>query len=136
VTTVEKVLLLKGIDLFAAVPSEELAAIARIAEVVHVGADEVVIREGELGDALYFVVDGSAAVTKGDRRLAELTSRGVFGELALLDPGPRSATVAATSELTLLKIGRDDFVEILAARPEVPLGVIKMLARRVRESIA
>jgi CRP-like cAMP-binding protein len=136
VTTVEKVLLLKGIDLFSAVPSEELAAIARIAEVVHVGADEVVIREGEQGDALYFVVDGSAAVTKGDRRLAELKSRGVFGELALLDPGPRSATVAATSELTLLKIGRDDFVEILAARPEVPLGVIKMLARRVRESIA
>jgi CRP-like cAMP-binding protein len=136
VTTVEKVLLLKGIDLFAAVPSEELAAIARIAEVMRVDAGEVVIREGELGDALYFVVDGSAAVTKGDRRLAELTSRGVFGELALLDPGPRSATVAATSDLTLLKIGRDDFVEILAARPEVPLGVIKMLARRVRESIA
>ena len=135
-TTVEKVLLLKGVDLFAAVPSDELAAIARIAEDVHVDAGETVIAEGEIGDALYFVVAGQAAVTKGARTLAALGSRGVFGELALLDPGPRSATVTATTDLALLKVSRDAFVEILAARPEVPLGVIKMLARRMREVIA
>ncbi|HEY3805988.1 MAG TPA: cyclic nucleotide-binding domain-containing protein [Kofleriaceae bacterium] len=135
-TTVEKVLLLKGIDLFAAVPADELAAIARIAEEVRLDAGEPVIREGELGDALYFVVDGRAAVHKSGRQLAELGHRAVFGELALLDPGPRSATVEAVTDLHLLKIGRDEFVEILASRPEVPLGVIKMLARRMRETIA
>ena len=135
-TTVEKVLLLKGVDLFAAVPSDELAAIARIAEEIRVDAGDTVIREGDLGDALYFVVEGRASVKKGDRQLAELGERGVFGELALLDPGPRSATVDAATDLTLLKISRDEFVEILAARPEVPLGVIKMLARRMREWIA
>ena len=134
-TSVEKVLLLKGVPLFAAVPTDELAAIARIAEEVHADAGEVVLREGEHGDALYFVVTGAARVTKGERAVAELGERDVFGELALLDPGPRSASVEATSDITLLRIGRDDFVEILVARPEVPLGVIKMLARRLREAI-
>jgi CRP-like cAMP-binding protein len=134
-TTVEKVLLLKGIDLFAAVPGDELAAVALITEEVHIEAGGLVLREGDHGDTLFFIVEGRARVRKGDREIAELGPRAVFGELALLDPGPRSATVEALAELTLLRIGRDDFVEILAARPEVPLAVIRMLARRVREAI-
>ncbi len=134
-TTVEKVLLLKGVDLFAAVPTEELSAIALIAEELRVDAGDIVLREGDHGDALFFVVAGTAKVHKAGRLVAELGERGVFGELALLDPGPRSASVDALTDLTLLRIGRDDFVEILAARPQVPLGVIKMLARRVREAI-
>jgi CRP-like cAMP-binding protein len=135
-TTVEKVLLLKGVDLFAAVPADELSAIALIAEEVRVDAGDTVLREGDHGDSLYFVVTGTAKVHKAGRLVAELGERGVFGELALLDPGPRSASVDALTDLALLRIGRDDFVEILAARPQVPLGVIKMLARRVREAIA
>lgn len=134
-TTVEKVLLLKGIDLFAAVPGDELAAVALITEEVHIEAGALVLREGDHGDALFFIVEGRARVRKGDREIAELGPRAVFGELALLDPGPRSATVEALADLTLLRVGRDDFVEILAARPEVPLAVIRMLARRVREAI-
>ncbi len=135
-TIVERVLLLKGVELFAAVPSEELAAIARIASEIRIDAGGVVLRENDPGDSLYFVVEGKATVHKDGRTIAELGERGVFGELALLDPGPRSATVEATTDLVLLEIKRDDFVEILAARPEVPLGVIRMLARRVREAIA
>jgi len=134
-TTVEKVLILKGIDLFAAVPGEELVAIALIAEEVRAAAGDTVLEEGDHGDALYFVVDGKARVHKGERTVAELGARAVFGELALLDPGPRSASVEALTDLTLLRIGRDDFVEILVARPEVPLAVIRMLARRVRKAI-
>ncbi len=135
-TVVERVLLLKGVELFEAVPSDELAAIARIATEVRIEAGRPVLREGEPGDSLYFVVEGRAAVHKDGRAIAELGERGVFGELALLDPGPRSASVDATTDLVLLEIKRDDFVEILATHPEVPLGVIKMLARRAREAIA
>ncbi len=134
-TTVEKVLLLKGIDLFAAVPGDELAAVALITEEIRVEAGTAFLREGDLGDALFFIVEGRARVRKGDREVAELGARDVFGELALLDPGPRSATVEALTDMTLLRVGRDDFVEILAARPEVPLAVIRMLARRVRAAI-
>ena len=134
-TTIEKVLVLKGVELFAEIPSEELAAIAMIADEVEVDAGEAVLREGEHGDALYFVVSGTAHVHRAGRSIGELTDRAVFGEIALLDPGPRSASVDARTDLVLLRIGRDDFVELLSARPEVPLGIIKMLARRLREAI-
>ncbi|HVV82247.1 MAG TPA: cyclic nucleotide-binding domain-containing protein [Kofleriaceae bacterium] len=134
-TTIDKVLLLKGVDLFSAVAADELAGIARIAEEVHLDAGEWLMREGEHGDALYFVVAGTMRVSRADRVIAEIGEREVVGELALLDPGPRTAGVEAVTDTTLLRVGRDDFVEILATRPEVPLGVIKMLARRVRTSL-
>jgi CRP-like cAMP-binding protein len=134
-SVVEKVLLLKGIDLFAEMPGEELAAIAMITEETRAGAGERVVSDGDQGDALYFVVAGTARVVKGDRTVAELGERAVFGELALLDPGPRTASVEAVTPLTLLRIGRDEFVEILSTRPEVPLGVIRMLARRLRGTL-
>ena len=134
-TTVEKVMLLKGVDLFAQVAADELAAIARIAKELRLEAGDAVMHEGEHGDALFFVVSGTARVHREGRTVAEVGERGVIGELALLDPGPRAASVEALTELVLLEIGRDDFVEIMAAHPEVPVAVITMLARRVRDAI-
>ena len=138
-TTVEKVMLLKGVDLFAQVAADELAAIARIAKEIRLDAGEAVMREGEHGDALFFVVAGTARVYRAgapERTVAEIGERGVIGELALLDPGPRAASVEAVGELVLLRIDRDAFVENMAAYPEVPVAVIAMLARRVRDAIA
>ena len=134
ITTVEKVLFLKSIDLFRALPSEELAQIAEIAEEVPFGAGDPVFLEGELGDALYLVVEGGVKVHNAEKLLASLGERDVFGEMAVLDSEPRSASVTVTSEAVLLKIGRDDFREILAERPEIALGVIKVLSRRLRET--
>lgn len=136
ITTVEKVLFLKGIDLFSALVGEDLAEIALITEEVTRDAAESVVVEGEPGDALYFVVEGRVRVHKGTRTLAELGAREVFGEMALLDPAPRSASVSALTDVTLLTIGRDDFDDIMHDRPEVPIGVMKVLVRRLREAIA
>jgi ATP/ADP translocase len=135
-TTVEKVLFLKGIDLFTALAGEELADIAKIAELVEKDAGETILVEGEHGDALFFILEGRVAVKKGERLLAELGERDVLGEMALLDPGPRSASAVALSDVTLLSIGRDDFDDIMRERPEVPIGVMKVLVRRLREAIA
>ena len=134
ITTVEKVLFLKSIDLFRALPSEELAQIAEIAEEVPYGAGDPVFTEGDIGDALYLVVEGAVKVHRGDKQLAKLSVRDVFGEMAVLDSEPRSASVTVIDEAVLLKIGRDDFREILAERPEIALGVIKVLSRRLRET--
>ena len=73
---------------------------------------------------------------KGDKLLAELGERDVLGEMALLDPGPRSASAVALTDVTLLSIGRDDFDDIMRERPEVPIGVMKVLVRRLRGAIA
>ena len=134
ITTVEKVLFLKSIDLFRAMPSEDLAQIAEIAEEQLFAAGDPVFAEGEPGDALYLVVEGSVRVHKGERQLAQLGVRDVFGEMAVLDSEPRSASVTVVKDAVILKIGRDDFRDILQERPEIGMGVIKVLSRRLRDA--
>jgi len=133
-TTVEKVLFLKSIDLFRALPAEELAQIAEIAEEQEFVAGDPIFGEGEPGDALYLVVEGQVRVHKSSKLLATLGVRDVVGEMAVLDGEPRSASVTTVSDAALLKIGRDDFRDILSERPEIAMGVIKVLSRRLRET--
>jgi CRP-like cAMP-binding protein len=134
ITTVEKVLFLKSIDLFRALPGEELAQIAEIAEEQPFAGGDQVFAEGEPGDALYLVVEGAVKVHQGDRQLAHLGPRDVFGEMAVLDSEPRSANVTALKDSILLRIARDDFRDILQERPEIGMGIVKVLSRRLRDS--
>ena len=134
ITTVEKVLFLKSIDLFRTLPGEELAQIAEIAEEMPISSGGLVFGEGEPGDALYIVVEGKVRVHKGDRHLAELGERECFGEMSVLDSEPRSASVSAIGETLLLKIGREEFRDILAERPEISVGIMKVLSRRLRDA--
>jgi CRP-like cAMP-binding protein len=134
ITTVEKVLFLKSVDLFRALAGEELAQIAEIAEEQPFAAGEQVFAEGEPGDALYLVVEGAVKVHRGQRQLAHLGVRDVFGEMAVLDSEPRSASVTAVKDAVLLKIARDDFRDILQERPEIGMGIVKVLSRRLRDA--
>jgi CRP/FNR family transcriptional regulator, cyclic AMP receptor protein len=134
ISTVEKVLFLKSIDLFRTLPSEELAQIAEIAEEQPLAAGDQVFAMGDPGDALYLIVEGKVKVHRDDRELVRLGERDVFGEMAVLDSEPRSASVTAVEEAVVLKIGRDDFRDILGERPEIAMGIIKVLIRRLRET--
>lgn len=131
-TTADKVLFLKGLELFAQVPGADLAEVVAATEEVELDDDERLFGEGEPGDALYLIVDGRVAVLRGSTTLAELGVREVLGEMALLDPAPRSATAIARGAVRLLRLGRDDFVNLLSERPEVAAGVIRVLTRRLR----
>ena len=132
ITTVEKVLFLKSIDLFRGLPGEELAPSAEIAEEQPFAAGDPVFAEGEPGDALYLLVEGAVKVHRGGEQLAQLGARDVFGEMAVLDSQPRSASVTVLKDAVLLKIGRDDFRDILQERPEIGMGIIQVLSRRLR----
>jgi CRP/FNR family transcriptional regulator, cyclic AMP receptor protein len=135
ISTVEKVLFLKSIDLFSQIPGEDLAAVAQIASEDTRDPGDEIFSEGESGDALYLVIDGRVRVHKVDRVIAELGERECFGEMALLDAAPRSASVTSITPTTLLKIAREDFQEIMAEKPEIAQGVIKVLTRRLRDAI-
>jgi CRP-like cAMP-binding protein len=135
ISTVEKVLFLKSIDLFSQIPSEDLAQIALITDELQVEEGDEVFHEGDLGDTLYFVIDGKVRIHSGGDELALLGDRQVFGEMSLLDSEPRSASASAVSDLTLLKIQRDDFHEILAEKGEIAQGIIKVLTRRLRNTL-
>jgi CRP-like cAMP-binding protein len=134
ITTVEKVLFLKSVDLFRGLAGEELATIAEIAEEQPFAAGEPVLAEGEPADALYLVLEGALKVHKGEKQLALLGVRDVFGETAMLDPEPRTASVTVVKDAVLLKISRDDFRDVLQERPEIGIGVIQVLSRRLRSA--
>ena len=135
ISTVEKVLFLKSIDLFSQIPGEDLAQVALIATEEAREQGEEIFAEGEAGDALYLVLDGKVRVHQQDRVIAELGERECFGEMAILDASPRSATVTAVKDTNLLKISREDFQEIMSEKPEIALGIIKVLTRRLRNAI-
>ncbi len=134
-TTVEKVLFLKSIDLFARIPGEDLAQISVITEEVTYEDGESIFEEGQLGDALFLVVSGEVRVHRGTREFARLGVGECFGEMAILDSAPRSATVSALDDVDCLKIEREDFYDILGEKPEIAQGVIRVLTARLRRSL-
>jgi CRP/FNR family transcriptional regulator, cyclic AMP receptor protein len=135
ISTVEKVLFLKSIDLFSQIPGEDLTAVALISSEERRDPGDEIFAEGESGDALYLVIDGKVRVHKQDRVIAELGERECFGEMAILDAAPRSATVTALNETAMLKITREDFQEIMTEKPEIAMGIVKVLTRRLRDAI-
>jgi CRP-like cAMP-binding protein len=134
ISTVEKVLFLKSIDLFSQIPGEDLVRVAQIAEEIDFQPKETVMAEGELGDSLYLIVDGKVQVFKGDRLIVELGERECVGEMAILDSEPRSATVKALGPVSALKIEREDFYDVMNEKTEIAQGVIKVLTRRLRQT--
>jgi HEAT repeat protein len=133
-TTVEKVLILKSADLFAQVPDEELAEIAPFLEAIYLDPEETIITEGEIGDELYIIVSGEVKVVKGGTELARLGERMVFGELAALDPEPRSASIIATMPTQVLSLSNEHLLSLFEANVEISSGVIATLIRRLRAS--
>lgn len=131
--TIERVALLKSIDIFAETPDHILAAVAWIIEEVDVAPGECLIREGEPGECLYIVIDGELRVHSNERTLTILGPGKTVGELALLDPEPRSASVTAVKDSFLFRLDREPFDEVMADRPEIAQGVIRTLTRRIRQ---
>ena len=131
-TTIEKVFRLKGVPIFSDLDGENLAELASIAEVFERGPGDEFIREGDMDDSLYVLVTGSVSVTKGGRTLAELGEGEVVGELAILDPAPRGASVRAISDVILLRIDAAAFFQIMDEKHEIARAVMQVLARRLR----
>jgi CRP/FNR family transcriptional regulator, cyclic AMP receptor protein len=136
ISTVEKVLFLKSIDLFSQIPGEDLVRVAQIAEEVDFEPKEAVMNEGEIGDSMYLIVDGRVQVYKGARLIVELGERECVGEMAILDSEPRSATVRASTQVSALKIEREDFYDLMTEKQEIAQGIIKVLTRRLRQTTA
>ena len=132
--TIEKVIILKKIGIFSEVPDKLLVNVASNLKEIELMPGEMIIKKGAIGSSMFIIIDGEVKVHDEDRTLATLSSGEVFGELALLDPEPRSASVTALLETTLLKIEREMLFELLAAHSDVAGGIIKVLCRRVRNA--
>lgn len=112
---------LRFISLFRHLTMKELLAVMEILRVESCGAGEVIIREGEASDSLYVVLSGGLEVTRNGARLADLSPGTHFGEMALLNQRPRTATVTTRKPSRLLVMDRSAFSELV--RREPALGV-------------
>src|SRR5262249_39935859 len=124
---------LKSIDLFSQIAGDGLAQIALIATEERHDAGDPICIDGESGNALYLVVEGKLRIHHRDREATDLGDRECFGEMAVLEPLLESAPETAVSPTHLLKISRDDFREIMLEKPEIALGIIKVLSRRMHD---
>jgi len=132
---------LADVPLFAACSKSDLRIIARHTTAVEAPADTVLVQEGETADTFFVLLSGEASVRrKGgaarSRRVATLGAGSYFGELALLDPAPRSATVSATTPVTLAAISARVFRTLLREVPAMNEKLLTGLARRLREADA
>jgi CRP/FNR family cyclic AMP-dependent transcriptional regulator len=132
-TTIERVVALHRVGLFADVPGRTLAALAQRAREVELDAGVTVIEEGAVEDHLYAIVHGSLRVHRGDETLAILGPGGTVGELAALVPEPRAASVTALEPSLLLRIDKPLLDELLTDRPALANGIIAALVAMLRE---
>ena len=130
---VERVAALHRVELFAGIPGRTLAAVAATADEIAVQPGSTFIEHGAVEDCLYVVVSGRVRVHLGERTLVEQGAGSVVGELAVLVPEPRSASVTALTAATLLRIDRPVLEELLADRPALASGIIAALVSMVRE---
>jgi CRP/FNR family cyclic AMP-dependent transcriptional regulator len=131
-STVEKVLILKTVPMFSQTPDNVLADVANLLEQVDVSENETIFREGELGDNMYVILDGKVRVHNDESLVNYLGKREVFGEMALLDPEPRSASVTASEATRLFRLNQGSFYKLMQERPEVAMGIIHILTARLR----
>jgi hypothetical protein len=132
--TIEKIIHLKAVQMFSRASEEILADIAAVLEEVEVGPGDVVFRKGDVGDSLYIVVEGRVRVFDADRTITHLGELEIFGELALLDPEPRFASVEAVKPTRLLRLDREAFTELMEDNIEIVRGVLSVLCDRLRHT--
>lgn len=130
---VERVALLRHVDLFAKAPGRVLAGLARVLEEVDFPPGAELMHQGAVEDWLFVVVEGEVEVVRPDR-LVRLGPGSVVGELSVLDPQPRSATVTAASPVRAFRLRKAAVDEAVRTRPEIAAGVITELVHRLRES--
>lgn len=135
-STIERVIALKRIDIFASLPVELLTELASVVRVIDVAPADEIITAGDFGDELFALVDGEVTVEDGTATAAVLSTGEVFGELAVLAPAPRSATVTAKTECALLVLSREMLLALTARRPEVMAEIARVLAQRLRATNA
>ena len=123
---------LAAVPMFSGCTRKELGIIARAAKEVSHRAGTVVAREGERGIGLFLILDGQCSVSIGGREKSKLGPGTFFGEIALLDGGPRTATVSAVTDVRLLGLTEWVFRGLLAEHPSIALKTLESIAGRLR----
>jgi CRP-like cAMP-binding protein len=127
---------LKTIWMFSGCSSSELRKIRGSLDQVAVPPGKVLVEEGRIGTEFFLIVSGTAAVTREGKKVATLGPGSYFGELALLDRKPRSASVVSETDMDLLVLSQRQFNSLLESVPTISRKMLAAMANRLREADA
>ncbi|HEX6062061.1 MAG TPA: cyclic nucleotide-binding domain-containing protein [Candidatus Limnocylindria bacterium] len=125
---------LKAIPLFAGCSAKQIQFIATQVEDMDFAAGRVLCKEGQSGADFFVLLSGAADVTRKGRKIAKMGPGDFFGEIALVDGGPRTATVTTTTPSRCLVLGPRQFQNVLHQDTDIALSIMKALSLRVREA--
>jgi len=128
--------LARQVELFRGLTIEDIAKIFARGMTIRVQKGETIFYKGTVGSQMYVVLGGKVAVVDGDKLLAELRTGDTFGEMALIDSEPRSASVVAAEESHLFVLSETTFQRLLTKRVaiQILLNIVRTLSHRLREA--
>lgn len=134
-TTSQHAEALGKVPLFSDLEEKELETVANAAKEIERGGGEVLAKEGDTGIGFFLILDGTARVDVGGETRGELGPGDSFGEISLLDGGPRTATVTALSDMRLLGLTAWAFKAIMKEHPEMAVKLLEVLAGYLRTTV-
>lgn len=132
-SSVKRLLFVRGVPIFQELRDDFLIRLASIMDELSFPANHRIFTQGEEGRSLYIVISGRVQVHIGDKELAQLDAGACFGEMALFDAEPRSASVTTIAPCNCLVLTQQQLYEAIDETPGIAVNVIAMLSRRVRE---
>ncbi len=131
-TTIEKVVFLQDVDIFEFTSTEDLAHIAAVTEEVEFEKESLIFKEGDISDCMYMIIEGRIRLIRDASDVMIGVHKDVFGTWALFDNDPRVVTAIAMEDSRLLRIQKEDFIDLLGDNVRITQGVMKKLAKRLR----
>jgi CRP/FNR family transcriptional regulator, cyclic AMP receptor protein len=125
---------LAQVPLFSTCSRKDLQKLGKASDEIEVKGGKVLVEEGKPGHEFFLIEDGTAEVRRNNRKVATLGRGQFFGELSLLDRGPRSATVIADTDMTLVVLGQREFLGVIDEVPAMAHKLLAALAGRLREA--
>jgi CRP/FNR family cyclic AMP-dependent transcriptional regulator len=132
-TKAERVELLARVPLFAGLSKRHVRKLAEAATDARFRPLTTIVREGTPGDTFFVIVEGEANVVRGTRATAKLGSGAFFGEISLIDGGPRTASIVSKTPMLTIRLSRSAFNKMLKLEPPIGVKILEEVARRIRE---
>lgn len=130
--TLDRTIILKSVSIFSEIPDDCLAEVALLLQEIAFAAGTTIFEKGEMGTCMYIIVEGQVRVHDGERTLNYLGKRAVFGEMSVLDPAPRSASVTTAEDTMLFRLDREPLYALMDNRTQVAYGMIHILCQHLR----
>jgi len=137
VTISDKIMLLRGIDIFESLSVSELAATVSFVEEIDCTPGEIIIQEGTVGDTMYLVIKGEVSVIKdlgeiNEIEIDRINAGDYFGEMALFEDAVRSVSIRIEEPSRFMVLHKQEFKELVREYPQIALEICKVLSGRIR----